>query len=128
MIGKKRGLGRGLSALFGDAKPEEKNVEKSLSNKVSISDLSRNPYQPRVNFSKEKLVSLTNDKAFNTVLEMSSDVKKNNKINAYDNFELGLKMYSLEKYNNYELHVFTNFAIDINISNNTSYRYVALRL
>lgn len=38
---------------------------------------------------------------------------KNELLNA-----LYLLIYSLEKYNNYELHVFTNFAIDINISNN----------
>jgi len=69
MIGKKRGLGRGLSALFGDAKPEEKNVEKSLSNKVSISDLSRNPYQPRVNFSKEKLEELANSIKKNGIIQ-----------------------------------------------------------
>ena len=69
MIGKKKGLGRGLSALFGDAKPEEKNVEKSLSNKVSISDLSRNPYQPRVNFSKEKLEELANSIKKNGIIQ-----------------------------------------------------------
>ena len=53
--GKKKGLGRGLSALFGDEKPKEKSIEVSQSNMVSISDLSRNPYQPRQNFSDEKL-------------------------------------------------------------------------
>ena len=53
--GKKKGLGRGLSALFGDQTPPEKNVEKKSINTVSISDLSRNPYQPRQNFNEEKL-------------------------------------------------------------------------
>ena len=48
--GKKKGLGRGLSALFGDEKPKEKVIEKNEINKVSISDLSRNPYQPRQYF------------------------------------------------------------------------------
>ena len=28
MIGKKKGLGRGLSALFGDTKPDQKSSEK----------------------------------------------------------------------------------------------------
>ena len=56
--GKKKGLGRGLSALFGDEKPVAKNKETTSSNKVSISDLSRNPYQPRQSFSEEKLEEL----------------------------------------------------------------------
>ena len=58
--GKKKGLGRGLSALFGEEKHLEKNKETTSSNKVSISVLSRNPYQPRQNFSEEKLEELTN--------------------------------------------------------------------
>ena len=37
----KKGLGRGLSSLIGETKTEV-NI-----NKLSISDLSRNPYQPR---------------------------------------------------------------------------------
>ncbi len=57
---KKKGLGRGLSALFGDEKPSEKASESNRSNKISISDLSRNPYQPRQNFKEEKLEELAN--------------------------------------------------------------------
>ena len=57
---RKKGLGRGLSALFGDEKPIEKQANSSTLNKVSISDLSRNPYQPRQNFSNEKLNELSN--------------------------------------------------------------------
>ena len=57
---KKKGLGRGLSALFGDEKPSEKASENNRSNKISISDLSRNPYQPRQNFKEEKLEELAN--------------------------------------------------------------------
>jgi ParB family chromosome partitioning protein len=56
--GKKKGLGRGLSALFGDQPPKEKNIVKG-SNKVSISDLSRNPYQPRNIFDEKKLDELS---------------------------------------------------------------------
>ena len=56
MTGKKKGLGRGLSALFGDDKPKDKPQEIKQLNTVSISDLSRNPYQPRQYFSEEKLV------------------------------------------------------------------------
>ena len=58
--GKKKGLGRGLSALFGDQTPAEKNVEKKSINTVSISDLSRNPYQPRQYFDEVKLTELSN--------------------------------------------------------------------
>ena len=43
IIGKKKGLGRGLSALFGDQTAEKKSIEKNEINKISISDLSRNP-------------------------------------------------------------------------------------
>ena len=59
-LGKKKGLGRGLSALFGDDTTKDTNLEKKELNKVSISDLSRNPYQPRAIFNKTKLEELTN--------------------------------------------------------------------
>ena len=54
---KKKGLGRGLTALFGDQKEESKKKEKVSNNslKVSIGDLSPNKYQPRVHFDEEKL-------------------------------------------------------------------------
>ena len=68
--GKKKGLGRGLSALFGDEKPvANNNKETTSSNKVSISDLSRNPYQPRQNFSEEKLEELTNSIRKNGIIQ-----------------------------------------------------------
>ena len=50
----KKGLGRGLSSLIGD------NKTKSTTNKVLISDLIRNKYQPRKNFSETELEDLTN--------------------------------------------------------------------
>ena len=49
----KRGLGRGLSSLIGDV---NSNVVK---NKVSISSIVRNKFQPRKNFDKEKMEELT---------------------------------------------------------------------
>ena len=58
MSGKKKGLGRGLSALFGDDKPKDKPQNIDRSDTVSISDLSRNPYQPRQHFNEEKLEEL----------------------------------------------------------------------
>ena len=60
MSGKKKGLGRGLSALFGDEKPKDKQQNIKQSNTVSISDISRNPYQPRQHFNEEKLEELAN--------------------------------------------------------------------
>ena len=66
---KKKGLGRGLSALFGDEKPSEERQETSKSNMVSISDLSRNPYQPRQNFKEEKLEELANSIRKNGIIQ-----------------------------------------------------------
>ena len=59
---KKKGLGRGLSALFGDAKKEsekEKRIENSSTSKVLIGDLLSNRFQPRINFNEDKLEELT---------------------------------------------------------------------
>ena len=50
----KKGLGRGLSSLIGDTKTVSKN------NKISVSDLIRNRYQPRKTFDEESLEELTN--------------------------------------------------------------------
>ena len=58
--GKKKGLGRGLSALFGDQPSKEELSKEKQLNKISISDLSRNPYQPRNTFNQEKLEELSN--------------------------------------------------------------------
>jgi ParB family transcriptional regulator, chromosome partitioning protein len=67
--GKKKGLGRGLSALFGDATVKEKNFDRNQLNKVSISDLSRNPYQPREFFNETKLEELANSIKKNGVIQ-----------------------------------------------------------
>ena len=69
MSGKKKGLGRGLSALFGDEKPKNKLIENKHSNTVSIADLSRNPYQPRQIFSEEKLEELANSIKKNGIIQ-----------------------------------------------------------
>ena len=50
----KKGLGRGLSSLIGEAKVD---VQK---NKISISDIVPNKYQPRKIFDKDNLNDLTN--------------------------------------------------------------------
>ncbi len=67
--GKKKGLGRGLSALFGDTKTAEKGPEINQINTVSISDLSRNPYQPRQNFREEKLDELAKSIKKNGIIQ-----------------------------------------------------------
>ena len=69
MIGKKKGLGRGLSALFGDEKPKDEPQEIKQFNAVSISDLSRNPYQPRQYFSEQKLEELANSIKKNGIIQ-----------------------------------------------------------
>ena len=67
--GKKKGLGRGLSALFGDQSVEKKIIEKNVLNKISISDLSRNPYQPRQMFNEVKLEELSNSIKKNGIIQ-----------------------------------------------------------
>ncbi len=65
---KKKGLGRGLSALFGDEKPKT-NVQKDGVNKVAISDLIRNPYQPREAFNEAKMEELANSIKKNGIIQ-----------------------------------------------------------
>ena len=67
--GKKKGLGRGLSALFGDEQPKEKSSFQKELSKVAISDLSRNPFQPRETFNEAKLEELTNSIKKNGVIQ-----------------------------------------------------------
>ena len=50
----KKGLGRGLSSLIGDVKTTNVN------NKLSLSDITRNRFQPRKNFDKNHLEELSN--------------------------------------------------------------------
>jgi len=67
--GKKKGLGRGLSALFGDEKPNQESQQNKELNTVSISDLSRNPYQPREFFNETKLEELANSIKKNGIIQ-----------------------------------------------------------
>ena len=82
--GKKKGLGRGLSALFGDEKPKDKPQEINKSNTVSISDLSRNPYQPRQHFSEQKLEELANSIKQNGVIQPIAVRQSKSDINKYE--------------------------------------------
>ena len=65
---KKKGLGRGLSALFGDTEPQ-KALKNSETKRVFISDLTRNPYQPRETFNEFKLDELTNSIKKNGIIQ-----------------------------------------------------------
>ena len=65
---KKKGLGRGLSALFGDEAKNTTNKNVEIS-KVSISDLTRNPYQPRETFNEAKLEELANSIRKNGIIQ-----------------------------------------------------------
>ncbi|MDC0477373.1 ParB/RepB/Spo0J family partition protein, partial [Pelagibacteraceae bacterium] len=82
--GKKKGLGRGLSALFGDEKLKDKPQEINKSNTVSISDLSRNPYQPRQIFSEAKLEELANSIKKNGVIQPIAVRQSKTDINKYE--------------------------------------------
>ena len=62
----KKGLGKGLSALFGDSnvKPEpkkqkQKQEEVNVQKMALIGDLNRNPYQPRTRFDEDKINELS---------------------------------------------------------------------
>ena len=67
---KKKGLGRGLSALFGDQKKivENKEIE-SVQTKALIGDLNRNKFQPRIIFDDEKLKELSKSIKKNGVIQ-----------------------------------------------------------
>ena len=68
---KKKSLGRGLSALFGDEKSENKPKTRNIASntKALIGDLTRNPYQPRQIFNEEKLQELTNSIKKNGIIQ-----------------------------------------------------------
>ncbi len=63
---KKKGLGRGLSALFGDQQATESLKIKEVTQKLAlIGDLNRNRFQPRLIFDEKKIE------------ELASSIKKN---------------------------------------------------
>ena len=65
---KKKGLGRGLSALFGD-ETKKTTIKEDNINRVAISDLIRNPYQPRQSFNEAKLEELANSIKNNGIIQ-----------------------------------------------------------
>ena len=80
---KKKGLGRGLSALFGDSSPKI-TVKQSETKRVSISDLARNPYQPRESFNEFKLEELSNSIKKNGIIQPIAVRPKNSEAGKYE--------------------------------------------
>ena len=75
---KNKGLGKGLSALFGDQKnPVNKGKNDSNIQKVLIGELARNKYQPRTIFDDEKLKELSESIKKNGMIQPIA-VRKNN--------------------------------------------------
>ena len=74
---KKKGLGKGLSALFGEQK-KPKNTDKIERNeqKALIGELARNKYQPRLIFDESKLEELTQSIKKNGIIQPIA-VRKN---------------------------------------------------
>ena len=68
---KKKGLGRGLKALFGDQKKESKKNNKGSITRLTanIGDLRPNKYQPRINFDQSKLEELANSIKKNGIIQ-----------------------------------------------------------
>ena len=74
---KNKGLGKGLSALFGDQKKVDKSTEiEGFAQKVLISELVRNKYQPRTIFDENKLDELSQSIKKNGIIQPIA-VRKN---------------------------------------------------
>ena len=68
MSAQKKGLGKGLSALFGDIqnKADKKKIQENI---IAISDLKRNKYQPRTIFNEEKMEELSSSIKENGIIQ-----------------------------------------------------------
>ena len=74
---KNKGLGKGLSALFGDQKkPENQGKNENNTQKALIGELARNKYQPRSIFDEEKLSELSESIKKNGIIQPIA-VRKN---------------------------------------------------
>ena len=74
----KKGLGRGLSSLIGETKVENKT------NKLSLSEIIPNKYQPRKNFDEDNLEDLTNSIKERGVIQPIIVRKSNNDNSKYE--------------------------------------------
>ncbi len=68
MSAAKKGLGRGLSALFGDIE-KQSLTNKVQTNKLPIANLNRNKYQPRNIFDEDKLTELSESIKENGIIQ-----------------------------------------------------------
>ena len=74
---KNKGLGKGLSALFGDQKKPTNSVEiEGFAQKALIGELVRNKYQPRTIFDEDKLTELSRSIKKNGIIQPIA-VRKN---------------------------------------------------
>ena len=74
---KNKGLGKGLSALFGEQKkPEIQEKNEDNTQKALIGELARNKYQPRSVFDEEKLTELSESIKKNGIIQPIA-VRKN---------------------------------------------------
>ena len=74
----KKGLGRGLSSLIGETKVENKT------NKLNLSEIIPNKYQPRKNFDEDNLVDLSNSIKERGVIQPIIVRKSNNNDAKYE--------------------------------------------
>ena len=64
----KKGLGRGLSALFGDIEVKSSSSDLNT-NSLPIADLERNKYQPRSIFDEDKIDELSSSIKENGIIQ-----------------------------------------------------------
>ena len=65
----KKGLGRGLSALFGDQNSTEKTPKNQAILRVPLDNIKRNEFQPRLNFDETKLNELASSIKQNGIIQ-----------------------------------------------------------
>ena len=65
----KKGLGRGLSALFGDQNNNEKTPKNQAILRVPLDNIKRNEFQPRINFDETKLNELASSIKQNGIIQ-----------------------------------------------------------
>ncbi len=82
---KKKGLGRGLSALFGDQKNDtQSEIINTTQKTASIGDLNRNRFQPRINFDKMKISELAASIKKNGLIQLIAVRKDENDHERYE--------------------------------------------
>ena len=82
---KKKGLGKGLSALFGEQKKTENTTKiEQINQKALIGELSRNKYQPRTIFDESKLEELSNSIKKNGMIQPIAVRKKKSSSEPYE--------------------------------------------